>query len=180
MAAELHPSPHAAFARGQLLQQQNRIDDAISCYKQALDIDGNHAPSFMMLALCWTENPDTTAQAVDAARRAIALEPEDAFARSVLALALNATAHGDHPRRQDRPPEALKHLWPDHEVRDPRLVLQCDEHDALGGSGPLPHEHDAGGFQPAPVARVHGGLAADDAPTAKILAQKRDRVVTER
>ena len=92
MAAELHPSPHAAFARGQLLQQQNRIDDAISCYKQALDIDGNHAPSFMMLALCWTESPDTTAQAVDAARRAIALEPEDAFARSVLALALNANA----------------------------------------------------------------------------------------
>jgi hypothetical protein len=92
MAAELHPTPDAAFARGQLLQQQNRLADAIACYKQALDIDGNHAPSFMMLALCWTESPDTTAQAVDAARRAIALEPEDAFARSVLALALNANA----------------------------------------------------------------------------------------
>ncbi|MGV3659604.1 MAG: tetratricopeptide repeat protein [Prosthecobacter sp.] len=88
----LHPSPEAAFARGRLLQSQHRLQDAIACYKQALELDAHHTPSFIMLALCWMENDATAPQSVDAARRAVALEPENAFARSVYALALNATA----------------------------------------------------------------------------------------
>lgn len=85
-------SVDAAFSRGQMLQSQRRIQDAISCYQQALGMDPNHVPSYMMLALCWLENEDTRQQALDAAQRAVALEPEQAFARSVLALAMNGCA----------------------------------------------------------------------------------------
>lgn len=92
MSDSLHPSPDAAFARGRLLQSQHRLQDAIACYKQALEMDADHTPSYMMLALCWMENEGTAPQSVDAARRAVALEPQNAFARSVFALALNANA----------------------------------------------------------------------------------------
>ena len=92
MSDDFHPSPDAAFARGRLLQSQHRLRDAIACYQQALALDAHHTPSFIMLALCWMQEDDTVANSTDAARRAVALEPENAFARSVLALALNANA----------------------------------------------------------------------------------------
>ena len=92
MSDDFHPSPEAAFARGRLLQSQHRTQDAIACYKQALELDAHHTPSFVMLALCWMEDDETAPKSVDAAKRAVALEPENAFARSVLALALNANA----------------------------------------------------------------------------------------
>jgi cytochrome c-type biogenesis protein CcmH/NrfG len=92
MAEDSHPSPDAAFARGRLLQSQHRMQDAIACYQQALTLDAHHTPSFIMLALCWMHDDDTAPKSVDAAQRAVALEPENPFARSVLALALNANA----------------------------------------------------------------------------------------
>ncbi|MFN0075348.1 MAG: tetratricopeptide repeat protein [Prosthecobacter sp.] len=92
MSDALHPTPDAAFARGQLLQSQHRLPDAVACYKQALELDAHHTPSFIMLALCWMQDDDTAPKSIDAARRAVALEPENAFARSVFALALNANA----------------------------------------------------------------------------------------
>lgn len=92
MSESLHPSPDAAYQRGRLLQSQHRLQDAISCYKQALEIDAHHTPSYIMLALCWMNDDDNAPQSIDAARRAVALEPEDGFARSVLALAMNANA----------------------------------------------------------------------------------------
>ncbi|WP_395750271.1 tetratricopeptide repeat protein [Prosthecobacter sp.] len=92
MSDDFHPSPEAAFARGRLLQSQHRLQDAIACYKQALEIDAHHTASYLMLALCWMNEDDTAPQSVDAARRGVALEPENSFARSVLALALNANA----------------------------------------------------------------------------------------
>jgi|UniRef100_UPI003784528D tetratricopeptide (TPR) repeat protein len=92
MSDDFHPSPEAAFARGRLLQSQHRMQDAIACYKQALELDAHHTPSFVMLALCWMDDDETAPKSVDAAKRAVALEPENAFARSVVALALNANA----------------------------------------------------------------------------------------
>lgn len=92
MSDDFHPSPESAFARGRLLQSQHRLHDAIACYKQALELDAQHTPSFVMLALCWMDQETTAPQAVDAAGRAVALEPENAFARSVLALAIAAKA----------------------------------------------------------------------------------------
>ncbi len=92
MSDDFHPSPEAAFARGRLLQSQHRTQDAIACFQQALALDAHHTPSYIMLSLCWMQEDDTAPKAVDAAQRAMALEPENAFARSVLALALNANA----------------------------------------------------------------------------------------
>lgn len=92
MSDDFHPSPEAAFQRGHLLQQQHRLTDAIACYRQAISLDAQHTPSYLMLALCWMQEDETAGQAVDAARRAISLEPEDSFGRGVLALALNAKA----------------------------------------------------------------------------------------
>ncbi len=92
MSDDFHPTPDAAFARGRLLQSQHRLPDAIACYQQALALDAHHTLSYVMLALCWMQEDDTAPKSIDAAQRAIALEPENAFARSVLALALNANA----------------------------------------------------------------------------------------
>ncbi|GEP41094.1 tetratricopeptide repeat protein [Brevifollis gellanilyticus] len=92
MSDDFHPSPDAAFQRGRLLQNQHRLTDAIACYKQAISLDAQHVPSYLMLSLCWMESDETAARAVDAARRAVSLQPENSFARSVLALALNAKA----------------------------------------------------------------------------------------
>lgn len=92
MADDFHPSPEAAFQRGQLLQKQHRLTDAIACYKQVVSLDAEHVPSYLMLSLCWMQSDGSEDNAVDAARRAVALEPENAFARGVLALALNAKA----------------------------------------------------------------------------------------
>ncbi|MDZ4290216.1 MAG: tetratricopeptide repeat protein [Prosthecobacter sp.] len=87
-----YSSASAHFARGRLLQTQHRLSDAIASYKQALSLDPNHTSSFVMLALCWMKDDATAAQSLDAAGRAVALEPENAFARSVLALAMDANA----------------------------------------------------------------------------------------
>lgn len=92
MSDDFHPSPDAAFARGRLLQSQHRTQDAIACYKQALELDAHHTLSYIMLALCWMQEDDTAPKSIDAAQRAVALEPENPFSRSVLALALNANA----------------------------------------------------------------------------------------
>jgi tetratricopeptide (TPR) repeat protein len=102
MSDDLHPSPEAAFARGQQLRSMHRLDDAIACFKQALGLDPQHAPSYLMLALCWMEKDDTAAQSVDAAKRAVALEPENSFTRGVYALALNAIARDGQTGRDQR------------------------------------------------------------------------------
>ena len=75
-----------------MLQSHHRMQEAIACYQQALELDAHHTPSFIMLALCWMQEDDTAPKSIDAAQRAVALEPENSFARSVLALALNANA----------------------------------------------------------------------------------------
>lgn len=99
-------SASSHYARGRLLQTQHRFADAIQSYKQALELEPNHTPSYVMLALCWLNSDGTAAQSVDAAQKAVGLDPENAFARSVLALALNARAKdGQNSAIQD----ALSH-----------------------------------------------------------------------
>jgi hypothetical protein len=61
------------------------------------------------------------------------------------ALALDAALHSDHARRQDNAPLAFIEGRPDHQVGDAGLVLDGDEHDALGGSRLLTHRDQAGG-----------------------------------
>ena len=64
------PPPEAAFQRGRLLQNQHRLTDAIACYKQAISLDGQHVPSYLMLSLCWMQTDGNEENSVDAARRA--------------------------------------------------------------------------------------------------------------
>ncbi len=92
MNDDTHPTPEAAFQRGVLLQQQERMADAAACFQQALALNPEHTPSLLNLAFCWMRQPETAAQAVEAARRAVALEPEHGQGFAVLALALNARA----------------------------------------------------------------------------------------
>lgn len=92
-----------------------------------------------------------------------------------LALALNASAHRDHARRQDHAAVFFEHLGPDNEIGDAGLVFHRDEHDALCRAGPLPDQYEAGGFEPASVVRLHRIAAGDEAPALKVFAQERDR-----
>jgi len=85
-------SADACFQRGLLLRAQQRHVDAASMFKKALEADANHAASYAMLALCWMRDEETAGKAVDAARRGVTLEPEDAFHHSVLAMAISSTA----------------------------------------------------------------------------------------
>jgi hypothetical protein len=64
------------------------------------------------------------------------------------ALALDAALHGDHAGGEDDAAPALVERRPDHQVGDAGLVLDGDEHDALGGSRLLAHQHQTGGGQP--------------------------------
>src|SRR3546814_14974136 len=68
-----------------------------------------------------------------------------------LALALDLAAHPHHRRAEYGAAVRLENLGPDDEIRDMGLVLERDEHDALGRSRLLAHEHDAGEIDPAPV-----------------------------
>ena len=60
-----------------------------------------------------------------------------------LALSLDASAHGDHAGAHHDAAKLLEHLRPDHQVGDAGLVLQGDEHHALGAAGPLPNKDEA-------------------------------------
>lgn len=90
--SEYHPSPESAFERGSILRSQRRVDDAITAFKEALALDPNHAASLTSLAICWSEKEGFGEQALDAAQRAVSVEPEDSFARTVLASIENAQA----------------------------------------------------------------------------------------
>ena len=80
-----------------------------------------------------------------------------------VALALDATLYRDHASREDDAALAFVQRRPDHQVGYAGLVLDCDEHDALGGSRFLTHKHQAGGRQPFAVTGAHGLDAGHDA-----------------
>ena len=91
-----------------------------------------------------------------------------------LAFALDAAANGQHARGQDDAPELFEDLEPDHDIGDAGLVLQRDEHDALGRSGALADQHEARGLHPPAIAGIHGFIAGDDPPAPQVLAQEGD------
>ena len=89
-----HPNVASIFQRAELLRQQGRLDDAINGFKQALQVDANHAQSYMLLALCYIQKGDKKMAylALDAAQRAVALMPEDSTALGICALAMSMNA----------------------------------------------------------------------------------------
>src|SRR3546814_21117567 len=93
-----------------------------------------------------------------------------------LALALDLAAHPHHRRAEYGAAVRLENLGPDDEIRDMGLVLERDEHDALGRSRLLAHEHDAGEIDPAPVLHALQFLAADHLARAQLVAKEAERV----
>lgn len=85
-------SAQAFYERGELLRAQQRHGDAATMFQRALQADANHAPSYAMLSLCWLREEGKKAEAVDAARRGVALSPDSAFHHSILALAIASSA----------------------------------------------------------------------------------------
>ena len=82
------PSAQNCFLRGQMFYSRDRHAEAASWFQRALQADPNHAGSYAMLAACWLQDPGKVDAALDAAKRAVALEPEEAQWRSILALTL--------------------------------------------------------------------------------------------
>ena len=85
-------SAQAFYERGELLRAQQRHGDAAAMFQRALQADANHAPSYAMLALCWLREEGKSVEAIDAARRGVALSPDSAFLQSILALAIASSA----------------------------------------------------------------------------------------
>ncbi len=67
----------AAFQRGLLLLQRDRPFDAAPFFQQAVAADPEEAAYYSYLALCWVHDPKKTAQALETARIATRLAPED-------------------------------------------------------------------------------------------------------
>ncbi|MBA8853490.1 hypothetical protein FHW20_004471 [Ochrobactrum intermedium] len=49
----------------------------------------------------------------------------------------------------------LEQLRPDADIANIGLVLDSDTHHALRGTRPLPHQHQPGCHEPAPVTRIY-------------------------
>ena len=96
-----------------------------------------------------------------------------------LAFALDLAAYRHHARGQHDTPLAFKQRRPDHQVGDTGLILDRDEHDALGGSRPLPDQDQPCGLQPSPVPRCHRLRAGDDAPPGEVGPEKLDRMMLD-
>src|SRR5260221_14429676 len=93
---------------------------------------------------------------------------------------LDAAVRCHHAGRENDPPLFLKDGRPDNEIGDAALILEGDEYHALGRTGHLAHQYDAGGLRPAAIARLHRLPAGDDALSAQVFAQKGDGVMAQR
>ena len=96
------------------------------------------------------------------------------------ALTLNTTTDRDHAGGKDHAAIFIAHLGPDDEIGDAGLILQGDEHDALGAARPLADEHEAGGFEPPPIAGLHGLGAGDDTARRQVGAKEGDGMLAQR
>jgi hypothetical protein len=85
-----------------------------------------------------------------------------------------------HSSGEDYPSLLFIEGRPDDQVGDASLVFDGDEHHAFRRAGHLPHEHEAGGLEPAPVAGLHRLGAGDDAPAAQVLPEERDGMAAQR
>ena len=89
------------------------------------------------------------------------------------ALALDLPAHLEKLRGHDDAAVPLEDLRPDHNVDDAGLVLEREEDHALGGAGPLAHQHQTGnGDAPARRTIVPVRLAGDDAAAVRSSRKK--------
>ena len=74
----------------------------------------------------------------------------------------------------------LEQVGPDHEVGDVGLVLQRDEHDALGRARLLADQHQAGKIDPATVLHRAKIRAQHYLAQAQLVAEERQRMRAQR
>lgn len=86
------PGYDACMTRGRTLLSRSRYSDAAEWFRQAIQADPNDSTAYALLALCMINVEGKAAEAVDVARRAVSLEPEDCFNRCILSLSLGRSA----------------------------------------------------------------------------------------
>lgn len=96
------------------------------------------------------------------------------------ALALDLPAHPDHRGAKHNPAMLLEDVGPYDQVRDFSLVLERDEHDALGGAWLLPDQHDAREVDPSTILDGLKLLAADHLARAQLVAKEGEGVRSQR
>lgn len=88
MESNLPDNPIAIRQRARLLMDQRRHMDAAVCWQQLLAIDPEDAMALAQLAICCVQTKDKQTQALDAARHAIRLEPDESYFHAVLSMVL--------------------------------------------------------------------------------------------
>ena len=78
----------ALYQRAQLLYRQRRYADAAEWFQRALRTNPQHGQAMAHLALSWAQHESTYAKALEAARQAVALEPDQPFSHVVQAITL--------------------------------------------------------------------------------------------
>lgn len=90
--ARQSPDWQQCLARAQLLVERDRYTDAIEWCQRGLQSEPNSDYLHALLALCWMNAEGCQDQAVQAARRSVALQPETAYNHAMLSLALSHKA----------------------------------------------------------------------------------------
>ena len=93
-------SESASVARARLLLQQGRTDLAETQLREALAEDPQNGTALALLALCQSRQPSRRREAVQTARQAVGLAPDDSFCHYVLAIAL--TERGGAANEEER------------------------------------------------------------------------------
>lgn len=88
--AKYGPDPDVCFNLANVLRELGRLDGAIERYRQAIELDPEHASAWLNLGIALAD-AGRCDESVAAAKRAVALAPEDAAALYSLADALDET-----------------------------------------------------------------------------------------
>jgi tetratricopeptide (TPR) repeat protein len=93
------PLPEAQSNLGVALARDGRIADALAAFEQATRADAEEPDYWLNLGLLQlrAQKPDA---AVEPLRHALSLQPADAEARTLLALALDQSGHGDEAQAE--------------------------------------------------------------------------------
>ena len=115
----------AVYNLGLVLQELDRISEAVSCYEQALRLNPDSAPAWNNLGVAH-HKAGRSAQAVECHRRAIGLEPAVSSHYNNLAYAL---------RGMDRPTEAIQEIQTALQFDPSSWTLKLNLGDALREAG---------------------------------------------
>ena len=80
--------------------------------------------------------------------------------------------HADHAGAKHYAAVFLEDFGPDHEIGDGALVLERDEHHALGGPRPLADKDEAGDMDPATIAAGDCVCTGHHIPAGEVWPEK--------